>query len=151
MNHAGDTEGGVARFVESRNMSTPTSTPIKNVQHEISAWLPEDAQLKVFTCLDRTTGAWYAIAADFNIAAMGTSLAAAIEELVEQIEVFFAICIDEGKTFEQSRQPIPRRRRLEYDLKVWLSKRARRRDHDGARANEWVLPARGSLNAAHAH
>lgn len=133
-------------------MSIPPLKPVESTRPELlQSWVPEDARLKIFTCRAKESGSWYAVAMDFNIAAMGESLQDAFVELVEQLECYFLACEADGMTFEQARQPVPLRRRLEYDLRVRMST-AGRRFSSPARASEWIVPARDRLDyVAHAH
>ncbi|MGB1583846.1 MAG: hypothetical protein ACPHCI_08665 [Solirubrobacterales bacterium] len=105
----------------------------------IAAWVPDDAIFQVFLEHDRDT--WYAVSVDFNIPAMSDSLRGVMNELGEALAVYFSVCMSEGKTFEQSRQVIPFRRRFEYRAKAAASRLRHRLPFDGDSAQTLSVPA----------
>ena len=67
-------------------------------------------------------GQWYALAFDFDIAAMGTTEEAALEELEELVVDYLAIGIREGRSLAELKRQVPKVEIAKLYLKELLSR-----------------------------
>jgi hypothetical protein len=76
------------------------------------AWLPANG--KTFVGIKRDGDQWYAVFLEFNIAGTGASQREAVKDATRLLATHLVYSFTTGKTFEESRRPVPRR------LQAWI-------------------------------
>lgn len=100
-----------------------------------------DSQVvQVHTFVRHQGGQWHATAADYTIVGSGETPRLAIDQMLELLADYFAMCAAEGLSLEESRRPIGRRWQLQLQALVALSRLRRQ----AAAVRELRVPSSGA-------
>lgn len=83
-------------------------------EDDFRAWLPSSGHTNVV--LMRSEDRWSALFVEFNIAGLGGSEEEALEDARNLFWGYLQYCFMEGRSFQESRRPIPWRKRVKYRI-----------------------------------
>jgi hypothetical protein len=75
-----------------------------DVRRRLDGWLPADAAVQIVARRNSEFGHWEALFPEFSIAGQGSTLELAIDNAMELLHDYLWLCMEEGKSFEESRR-----------------------------------------------
>jgi hypothetical protein len=90
-------------------------------EEEFRAWLPSSGHTNV-VIMHGDDNCWSALFVEFNIAGLGRSEEEALHDARKLFWGYLQYCFMDGRSFEESRKPIPRRSRARYRVEGQISR-----------------------------
>lgn len=127
----------------------PTVVDPARIAHEEipplpEGWIPDDAV--VFAVAEQEDGHWSVVLPRYAIVGVGDTLNAAGREAVELLEDYLRMCAAEGRSFAESRRPIPASWLAKLIVGQLAESVRHRVRHNSIRGRFLRVPARGALN-----